>query len=274
MHSSNPVQMKSRSSVPPALGLLTYAVLLTGSYTIDKYLYLGSVGFSFFLQEGVLMFAMPVAIVLLAEIPVSRGLRLRKPDALLTLWLVFASVIFVIFYYYSVFLLSRYSRATYVMVESDAQWMRFALQKMPAALLLLSGLYVAFSEEIFFRGFLLGSLEGSVRLIPLCIAVGLLFSVVHLMLGKLVPVAVAGAWFTYVSYRAASVWIGVAAHFILNATGFGLLQIEPLLHYQTYWRIRRPDPVWMVIALPALIAIILITERIARKRAPFLKHPL
>ncbi len=87
-------------------------------------------------------------------------------------------------------------------------------------------------EEIFFRGFVYGGLAGRVGWIPAAALSGLMFGAVHGMDPNAMllapPFAAIGAAFAWAYYRAGSLWVSIAAHFLFNTVSFSLLAMESL----------------------------------------------
>ena len=78
--------------------------------------------------------------------------------------------------------------------------------------LLVFALLPALCEELLFRGFLLGGLRNSLRPLPLCLAVGLLFALFHVVAAKLLVTALLGAILTFICWRCGSILPAMLAH--------------------------------------------------------------
>jgi uncharacterized YccA/Bax inhibitor family protein len=124
---------------------------------------------------------------------------------------------------------------------------------------------VAVSEEIFFRGLLLGSIEWRVRTVTACLIVGITFGIMHLTPGKILPTAIAGMWFTYVSLRTRSVFTGIVAHFLLNSAAFLFIMNFPLFRG---WIAHGapPESVWWFAGSAVLLGIVIVACEALQRR--------
>lgn len=210
-----------RITVPPMVAFAAYGALIAAFITVQAMGPRLSFLQFFLLYEGVILLGMPVVVVLLMRVGLRRGLRLQAPKSYT--WMIaytIATVPFLFFYFSGVLWLAGVSEATRDTVIHEVRWIYTSLRHSPAFALLGAGVLVAVAEEAFFRGMLLGSIEWRVRTFTACVIVGLLFGIMHLELGKLIPTAVAGMWFTYVSLRTRTVFTGMIVHFILNTSVF------------------------------------------------------
>lgn len=91
------------------------------------------------------------------------------------------------------------------------------LMKQSFAFIVLSmAVMPGIGEELFFRGFLFGSLK---HRFPIGIAIiisSLIFGAFHISLVKLIPTAMLGACFAYITWRSGSIFIGMGLHFLNN----------------------------------------------------------
>lgn len=84
--------------------------------------------------------------------------------------------------------------------------------------ILLMGLFVGFSEEIFFRGGLQNLISAAGRNPHLAIWVtAVVFSIVHLQFLGFVPRVLLGAFFGYAMYWSGSLWLAVICHALNNS---------------------------------------------------------
>ena len=87
--------------------------------------------------------------------------------------------------------------------------------------LLLSILLVAVTpaicEEIFFRGYVQRNLERAAGVVWGIALTGLVFGLFHLRLTQVLPLAILGVYFAYLTWRTGSLWIPIVLHFINNA---------------------------------------------------------
>lgn len=74
----------------------------------------------------------------------------------------------------------------------------------------------AVGEEIFFRGFLYGSLRYRHGAVWGILISSLIFGAFHMSLVKLIPTAMLGACFAYIGYASGSIYIGMFLHFFNN----------------------------------------------------------
>ena len=82
------------------------------------------------------------------------------------------------------------------------------------------------TEEIFYRGFLIGALTRRFGLPAAVIASAVLFSAVHLDVGSLIPFALIGMTFTWVYVRSRQLASAMVAHFLFNAIAFAAVLVE------------------------------------------------
>jgi uncharacterized protein len=83
-----------------------------------------------------------------------------------------------------------------------------------------------FAEEVFFRGFLFGSLRRLTSLWPAALGSGFFFGIIHLSTGDLSvvpPLAYLGVLLALLYARTGSVWPCIAVHTFNNALAFTLL---------------------------------------------------
>lgn len=82
----------------------------------------------------------------------------------------------------------------------------------------------AIAEEIFFRGFLMNTLNGLFKNMHVAIIVtALLFGVIHLQFMKFIPMFFLAVVFGYAAYWSGSIWTSITAHFLNNALAVGQL---------------------------------------------------
>lgn len=83
-------------------------------------------------------------------------------------------------------------------------------------ILLVISLMPAIGEELFFRGFLCGSLRHRHGAFWGILISSLVFGAFHMSLVKLLPTAMLGASFAYIGYVSGSIYIGMFLHFFNN----------------------------------------------------------
>lgn len=133
--------------------------------------------------------------------------------------------------------------------------------------LFLMALLPAVGEELFFRGMLLGTISRSVKNHHVCIWVtALFFSLIHLQLGKFIPIMLMGALFGYLRVWSKSLSLPVAAHFTNNS-------VIVLYYYfftgETYGvdpdNIGTSGTPWILLTFAILfVAVVLDTRRLAK----------
>ncbi|MBO4804803.1 MAG: CPBP family intramembrane metalloprotease [Paludibacteraceae bacterium] len=75
----------------------------------------------------------------------------------------------------------------------------------------------AFSEELFFRGMFLGTIQRSIKNSHICIWItALFFGLIHFQIGKIIPIILMGGLFGYMRVWSKSLWLPIAAHFTNN----------------------------------------------------------
>ncbi len=91
------------------------------------------------------------------------------------------------------------------------------LLKQPFGLLILvTAVMPAVGEELFFRGFLCGSLKQRYGAFWAILVSSLIFGAFHMSLVKLLPTAMLGACFAYIGCISGSIYIGMFLHFLNN----------------------------------------------------------
>lgn len=91
------------------------------------------------------------------------------------------------------------------------------LLKQPFVLIVLvMTLMPAIGEELFFRGFLCGSLKQRYGIFWGILISSLIFGAFHMSLVKLIPTAMLGACFAYIACVSGSIYIGMFLHFLNN----------------------------------------------------------
>lgn len=264
-----PVNSHHPRSIRPSLGLGAFGFVMISFVVLDRLQPPISIALYFILYEGIFLIAFPLALVLWRGVGVSRGFRLSPASPPVMLAYCAASVVFVAFYFYSTLLLARFAPSTRYVVRSEAYWIYYSVSQMPAMALLAAGLLVAVGEELFFRGFLLGSLERRLPPALTIVICGATFASIHLSFGKFLPTFAAGCWFTFIAWRSGSVWTSVIAHFMLNSTAF-------LLVLGTGYAGQSRHPITQVVSITglcilaaALLVTVYILERyLGRVQAP------
>ncbi len=104
----------------------------------------------------------------------------------------------------------------------------------------------AVCEEILYRGYAIRSFEKSWGIWPAILITGLLFGLNHLQLSNLIPMAVLGIMFAYVTWTSESIYPAIAAHFVNNGGSAFLGTYYP----ETAFAEMTPEtmpPMWSVI---------------------------
>lgn len=84
--------------------------------------------------------------------------------------------------------------------------------------LFIMALLPAVGEEVFFRGMLLGTMNRSIKNHHISVwLTALAFSLVHLQMGKVIPILLMGALFGYMRIWSKSLTLPIAAHFTNNS---------------------------------------------------------
>lgn len=117
---------------------------------------------------------------------------------------------------------------------------------LPVALLVFA-LTPAVCEELLFRGFLLAGLRDRVRTAPLCMVVGLLFGLFHVIAAKLLVTALLGMVLALLCRRSGSIYPAMAAHLLNNGIAVVAARNESL----AAWLAMTDDsvsrsPVWLL----------------------------
>lgn len=82
--------------------------------------------------------------------------------------------------------------------------------------ILVTTIMPAIGEELFFRGFLLGSLQNKYRMALSILISSVIFGVFHMSIVKLIPTAMLGACFAYITCKSGSIYIGMFLHCLNN----------------------------------------------------------
>jgi uncharacterized protein len=85
-----------------------------------------------------------------------------------------------------------------------------------------------FAEEIFFRGFLFGSLRGRLRFLPAAAISGAVFALFHLQPLLIAVMVFVGIALAYLYDRRGSLAVPIAAHAIFNLIGYTLIVMREL----------------------------------------------
>lgn len=83
-------------------------------------------------------------------------------------------------------------------------------------MVLVFGIAPAICEELMFRGVLLAGLRDVLRPLALCVTVGLLFGLFHMMVEKLLLTTLLGALLAYVCWRSGSILLSMFVHGVNN----------------------------------------------------------
>ena len=83
-------------------------------------------------------------------------------------------------------------------------------------IVLVMAIMPGIGEELFFRGFMFGSLKYRYSVGISIIISSLIFGAFHMSLVKLIPTAMLGACFAYITWRSGSIFIGIGLHFFNN----------------------------------------------------------
>lgn len=207
-----------RQGIRPMLALVSFVLVLALFCLLDMFEF-ANLALMFIAYQGLLLF-LPVAVVGVSRVSVRRGLGLALPPLADSVWLILSSIVFVLLYFHLIAVLAGVFPGLRDLAISESAWMHHALSGMPLPLLLAGAMLVAIAEEVFFRGFLLRALLRRFGPMITIIASAACFALVHLSLAKALPTLVAGLWLGYVVVRTGSIWVAVAAHFLLNATAF------------------------------------------------------
>lgn len=149
-------------------------------------------------------------------------------------------------------------------IRFDVYWAQLEIGRYPLALIFIAGLFFAWGEEIFFRGFLQKSYQRWGQTIGLLLA-AICFAIAHRSLGKMVPMFVMGLWFGYIYRRSGSIWLATVVHFLNNAGALaGILYLQWAAQGD---RIRLPilAPWWLVPIFTMTVAVILLLEMMFRR---------
>lgn len=85
---------------------------------------------------------------------------------------------------------------------------------------ILAILVAPIAEEIFYRGFMLGSMARRWGIVPAVVVSALVFSAVHFDVGSLIPFAIIGVVFALVYIRSRNLTSTILAHMMFNTIAF------------------------------------------------------
>lgn len=266
-----PVNSHNPKCITPLLGLAAFAFVMVAFFVLDNLQLPISPAAYFVLYEGVFLIGLPLALLVWKRVNPAQGFRLAPASPPAMLGYCTVSVVFIAFYFYSTVLLAKFAPATRHVVQNEAYWIFYSVSRMPPLALLMGGLLVAIGEELFFRGFLLGSLE---RRFPpaLTIAVcGASFAAIHMSFGKFLPTFLAGCWFTYIAMRSGTVWTSVLAHFMLNATAFLLVIGTGYAGQRRHFITQMVSIPWLWAFLFSVMLMIFVIERFFRPSGAYVQ---
>lgn len=111
------------------------------------------------------------------------------------------------------------SLESYKQLVEESLKMLVTANSIPELLLVLIviALIPAVAEEFLFRGLVQRSVERSSTPLHGAIVTGIVFGAYHLIPSSVIPLAVLGIYLGFLTYRANSLWVAVAAHFCNNA---------------------------------------------------------
>jgi len=103
-------------------------------------------------------------------------------------------------------------------VAQQAESMAATLQALPVSgVILMIAIIPAVSEELLFRGFLMGGLSASSRKWTAIIASAAIFGVFHFLLFKFIVTASLGVMLGYLCWHSRSIWPAIIAHALHNS---------------------------------------------------------
>lgn len=123
--------------------------------------------------------------------------------------------------------------------------------------LLVVALLPAICEELFFRGFIYSSLEGSVKVRNAVIINGLMFALYHIDFVRIIPTFILGAAFAFAVSKSGSIFLSIAMHFVNNAVGV-LALFYPEVFESLDQAIMAVEDGWIRMAILLLLAALLI----------------
>ncbi len=220
----------------PGMGLLAFAIALlltidVGSILQARYPLPGIVA-----TQGLILFP-ALFLCWYARIDIWKTFSLRRPQ-----WLLFPVILFMAPAAYLLVLLYSNWQQAFLPAPPELDAAMKSLIKeiqerfgMAGVLGILAGL-PAICEELLFRGMILSSFRGHLRLPAGILLVGLLFGIMHLLIYRLIPITLAGTLFAYLVWRSRSIFTSMWAHFLFNSTALllsagapGFLPVQPWL---------------------------------------------
>lgn len=135
-------------------------------------------------------------------------------------------------------------------------------------LLLVTAVMPAVAEELFFRGFLFGSLRARAccqrkkragNMLPAILDSALVFGLFHMSLVKFLPTALLGASFAAIVWKTGSIYVTMCLHFVNNAFSMLVLKypemLEQLAPVLVKEKLSAPEEAFLLLA-GALLAVV------------------
>jgi len=222
------------------------------------------------LSQWFLFLAPAVFILWYVRVDLRSAFSLRPPTPLLVIAAVLLGIGWAIINLH----LSVLQQRVFPFPESLAEEITKMLRLDEASIFLLIGV-LAFSpaicEELLFRGAVMSGLRKLLPAWALFLCVGLAFGAAHMSVHKLGLTTLSGVLLTYIAWRTGSIFPGMIAHVLVNATS---VLIDRKYMPASILKITDPAlgadqgfPIWILaIAFAFFVCAILIIERTARSR--------
>ncbi len=132
---------------------------------------------------------------------------------------------------------------TFLMINATEEWI----------IILLAGVLIAsFSEELLFRGFLLTSLEQTMRPATAIVISACLFAVVHFNPWWLITIWMTGLLLGFMAWRSGSIFPGIVVHGINNGVSIVLANVNSIKLEESYYIKDHVAPLWIAVSLICL----------------------
>lgn len=207
------------SKVSPGDGLILYLVGLLLLFYIGS-LFQQKLGFYGIAATQALVLGLPLLVAFYLKADIRQTFKLRLPRVRdifggLTLWA-------------GAFILANLAGALllHLFPQNEEVVSQLAIILKGETLLitlLVVALLPAICEELFFRGFIFSSLEGSVKTRFAIFLTGFMFALYHLDFIRIAPTFILGVLFTLALFKSGSILIPMIMHFINNAVAVTVL---------------------------------------------------
>jgi sodium transport system permease protein len=250
------------SKISPGDGLILYAVGLLVLFYLSS-LFTLKLGFYGIAATQAVILAMPMLAALYLKADFKKTFKFRLPRVTDVIGgLIFWFGAFILANLAGNFLLYLFPQNEEVvsqlnaMLKGDNIWIT----------LLVAALLPGICEELFFRGFIFSSLEGSVKSWNAVVLAGLMFALYHIDFIRIAPTFILGVAFTFALFKTGSILVPAIMHFANNAIAvFSLFYPEVFERFDQIIRITDNNGIRIVVYLLIAGLLIIIGYRILKR---------